>query len=99
MIVMAIFGVKLSKTSNTNHVVNALLLICCRLDEGDNIAHLFSDEVSNISPRQNVQSLPERTAKILSEISRRGLFFHVAPHGENHGIFIATHPKNLSRNA
>ena len=51
------------------------------------------------SPRQNVQSLPERTAKILSEISRRGLFFHVAPHGKNPGIFIATHPKNLSRNA
>lgn len=66
-------------------------------NEGGNIAHLFGDEVSDISPRQNVQSLPVRTAKILSEISRRGLFFRVAPHGENNGIFIATHPKNLSR--
>ncbi|ELL0167108.1 TPA: hypothetical protein ACX131_000379 [Citrobacter freundii] len=96
---MAILSVKLTKTSNTQHVVNALLLICCRMGEGSNTVHLFGDEVSDISPRQNVQSLPERTAKILSEISRRGLFFHVAPHGKNHGIFIATHPKNLSRNA
>ncbi|EEO5443617.1 MULTISPECIES: hypothetical protein [Salmonella] len=94
---MTILSVKLTKTSNTTHVVNALLLICCQLNEGGNIAHLFGDEVSDISPRQNVQSLPVRTAKILSEISRRGLFFRVAPHGENNGIFIATHPKNLSR--
>ncbi|EAO2463250.1 hypothetical protein IHY64_000519 [Salmonella enterica] len=94
---MTILSVKLTKTSNTAHVVNALLLICCQLNEGGNIAHLFGDEVSDISPRQNVQSLPARTAKILSEISRRGLFFRVAPHGENNGIYIATHPKNLSR--
>ncbi|EHI3538460.1 TPA: hypothetical protein ACODJV_004446 [Salmonella enterica subsp. enterica serovar Potsdam] len=94
---MTILSVKLTKTSNTTHVVNALLLICRQLNEGGNIAHLFGDEVSDISPRQNVQSLPVRTAKILSEISRRGLFFRVAPHGENNGIFIATHPKNLSR--
>ncbi|EGC8434143.1 hypothetical protein H9072_001024 [Salmonella enterica] len=94
---MTILSVKLTKTSNTDHVVNALLLICCQLNEGGNIAHLFGDEVSDISPRQNVQYLPARTAKILSEISRRGLFFRVAPHGENNGIYIATHPKNLSR--
>lgn len=99
MNVMAILGVKLTKTSNTQHVVSALLLICYRLGEGDNVAHLFGDEVSSISPRQNVQALPERIAKILSEISRRGLFFHVAPHGENHGIFIATHPKILTKHA
>ncbi|ECH5088952.1 hypothetical protein FPX60_04865 [Salmonella enterica] len=94
---MTILSVKLTKTSNTANVVNTLLLIYCQLNEGGNIAHLFGDEVSDISPRQNVQSLPARTAKILSEISRRGLFFRVAPHGENNGIFIATHPKNLSR--
>ena len=94
---MAIFGVKLTKTSNTQHVVSALLMICYRLGEG--VAHLFGDEVSSISPRQNVQALPERIATILSEISRRGLFFHVAPHGENHGIFIATHPKILTKHA
>lgn len=94
---MTILSVKLTKTSNTAHVVNALLLICCQLNEGGNIAHLFGDEVSDISPRQNVQSLPARTAKkSLRNITSRP-FFRVAPHGENNGIFIATHPKNLSR--
>lgn len=96
---MAIFGVKLTNTSNTRHVVSALLLICCRMGEGGNIAHLSGDEISEIHPRQNVQSLPVRTAKILSEMARKGLVFHVAPYGHINGIFIAKHPKVLSGNA
>lgn len=96
---MAIHGVRLSKSSNVRYVVNALILICCRVGGGDNVAHLFGDEVSSISPSHKIQALPERTAKILSGISRRGLTFHVAPHGENHGIFIATHPKILNKHA
>ena len=95
---MAIFGVKLTKTSNTQHVVSALLLICYRLGEGDNVAHLFGDEVSSISPRQNVQALPERIAKILSEISARGMCFHVAPCSGRNGIFIAKSHKALKNN-
>lgn len=94
---MAFFGVKLSSASTVRSVVNALNLICCRMGEGDNIAHLYGDEVSEISPRQNVQDLPERTAKILSEISRKGLFFHVAPRGHIHGIFIVSNPKILNK--
>lgn len=97
--VMAVFGVKLSKISNEKHVVSALLLICCRMGEGDNVAHLFGDEASNISPSHFVQDLPGRTAKILSEICRRGLCFHIAPHSGNHGIFIAKNYKALEKNS
>ncbi|BBR58905.1 hypothetical protein [Klebsiella sp. WP4-W18-ESBL-05] len=95
---MAIHGVRLSKTSREEHVVSALLLICCRLGEGDNVAHLFGDEASSISPSQYVQALPERTAKILSEICRRGLFFHIATHSGIPGIFIARDNKTLKKN-
>lgn len=94
---MAIFGVKLSKISNEKHVVSALLLICCRMGEGDNVAHLFGDEASSITPSHYVQALPERTAKILSAICRRGLTFHVAPHSGNNGIFIAKNHKTLGK--
>lgn len=95
---MAIHGVKLNKTSNEQYVVSALLLICCRLGEGDNVAHLSGDEASTISPYQYVQALPGRTAKILSEICRRGLCFHIAPHSGIPGIFIAKNAKTLKQN-
>lgn len=94
---MAVLGVKLTKSSNIKHVVSALLLIC-RMGEGDNVAHLFGDEASKISPFDYVQALPVRTAKILSEISRRGMAFHVAPHSGKHGIFIAKNYKSLEKN-
>ncbi|MGV3779247.1 hypothetical protein R4T16_12175 [Citrobacter freundii] len=95
---MAIFGVKLSNVSNERHVVSALLLICCQMGEGDNVAHLFGDEASNISPSHYIQALPGRIAKILSEICARGMYFHVAPHGGSNGIFIAKNHKALKNN-
>lgn len=95
---MAIHSVKLTKSSNVKYVVSALLLICSRLGEGDNVAHLSGDEASDISPSDYVQALPARTAKILSEMTRRGLFFHVAPHSGNGGIFIAKNYKSLEKN-
>lgn len=95
---MAVLGVELTKSSNIKHVVSALLLICGRMGEGDNVAHLFGDEASKISPFDYVQALPVRTAKILSEISRRGMAFHVAPHSGKHGIFIAKNYKSLEKN-
>ncbi|BDN97336.1 TPA: hypothetical protein ACW7QV_003330 [Citrobacter braakii] len=95
---MAIHGVKLKKTSNAQYVVSALTLICCRLGEGDNVAHLFGDEASDIHPAQFIQELPGKTAKILSEICRRGMCFHVAAHGGISGIFIAKNAKTLKQN-
>lgn len=96
---MAIHSVKLTRSSNAKHVVSALLLICNQLGEGDNVAHLTGDEASNISPSDYVQALPARTAKILSEITRRGMFFHIAPHSGKHGIFIAKNYKSLEKNS
>lgn len=96
---MAVLGVKLTKGSDVRHVVSALLLICNQLGEGDNVAHLSGDEASNISPSDYVQDLPARTAKILSEITRRGMFFHIAPYSGKHGIFVAKNYKSLEKNS
>ncbi|KJM02327.1 hypothetical protein SS39_11155 [Enterobacter chengduensis] len=74
-------------------------MICNQLGEGDNVAHLSGDEASNISPSDYVQALPARTAKILSEITRRGMFFHIAPYSGKHGIFIAKNYKSLEKNS
>lgn len=95
---MAVLGVKLTKSSNITHVVSALLLICSLIDEGDNVAHLSGDEASSISPSDYIQALPVRIAKILSEISRRGMSFHIAPCSGKHGIFIAKNYKTLEKN-
>lgn len=78
--------------------MSALLLICCQMGEGDNVAHLFGDEASNISPSHYIQALPGRIAKILSEICARGMYFHVAPHGGSNGIFIAKNHNALKNN-
>lgn len=94
---MAIFGVKLTNSSKVGYVVSTLHQICCASGSDDNIAHLSGCEASKILPRQYVQDLPVRTAKILSEISRRGLIFHVAPHGKRQGIYIASNTKTLSK--
>ncbi|MGV2721537.1 UNVERIFIED_CONTAM: hypothetical protein POV78_06945 [Enterobacter roggenkampii] len=96
---MAIHSVKLTRSSKAKHVVSALLLICNQLGEGDNVAHLSGDEDSKISPSDYVQALPARTAKNLSEITRRGMFFHIAPHSGEHGIFIAKNYKSLEKNS
>ncbi|NCB85928.1 MAG: hypothetical protein EOM43_00265 [Gammaproteobacteria bacterium] len=95
---MAVLGVRLTKSSSVKHVVSALLLVCCRLGDGDNVAHLSGDEASDISPSDYVQALPVRTAKILSAMTRRGLFFHVGPHSGKDGIFIAKNHKSLKNN-
>ena len=97
-LIMAIHSVKLTKSSNVKHVVSALLLICSRMGEGDNVALLTGDEVSDITPSDYVQALPVRTAKILSEITRRGMYFHVAAHSHFGGIFIAKNHKSLKKN-
>ncbi|EJP7175809.1 hypothetical protein PAF62_000650 [Salmonella enterica] len=94
---MTILSVKLTKTSNTAHVVNVLLLICCQLNEGGNIAHLFGDEVSDISRAKMFSLYLHEQQKFSQKYHVAAFFFRVAPHGENNGIYIATHPKNLSR--
>lgn len=92
---MTIFDIKLTKTSNAADVVSDLVSICYAGEQADNIAYLTGDEISDIHPRQNVQALPTRTAKILSAICRRGMTFHVATRGRSCGIFIAKHPKHF----
>ena len=92
---MIINSVKLKKDVNPDEVVNQINLICCIVGEGDNVAHLVGDEISNIHPHQEVQSLPILAAKILSQIARKGLCFHVARRGDHTGVFIARNRKLL----